>query len=421
MRGTLTLGRRFPHHTRISPFSTSSSSGGRGRGSGGPTHFDFVGGRDTSAPGHPTPEPDPSPAAAGLGHGHGRGRAFPSAPVHPAFSSAGRGRAGLESRPIPEPHRPLDANLPAGVLSSLTSGGGAGRGKAAVKDGEAAAKEENRHARPRPSPSRSPNPNPSPITESRPKLSREEAVKRAVGILSRDGGGDGEAAEGGRGRGRGGGRGRGRGGWRRDREREEDAEDGLGEGALAATYEEMEEVGRAIGPETREMLIQGWKEITDRVLPSPMDDAVVDALHTNLLIECEPEYLMPDLSRNPDIDDNPPMPLPEVLDKVKPFIMAYEGLETNEQWQEAVDETMKNLPLLKEIVDHYSGPDTVTAKQQQQELERVANTIPQSAPPPVHRFAHRALLSLQSNPGWGFDKKCQFMDKLVREVANNPK
>lgn len=52
---------------------------------------------------------------------------------------------------------------------------------------------------------------------------------------------------------------------------------------------------------------------------------------------------------------------------------------------------------MKEIVDYYSGPDRVTAKQQQQELERVAKTLPQSAPNSVKRFTERAVLSLQVN------------------------
>lgn len=50
---------------------------------------------------------------------------------------------------------------------------------------------------------------------------------------------------------------------------------------------------------------------------------------------------------------------------------------------------------MKEIVDYYSGPDRVTAKQQQQELERVAKTLPESAPNSVKRFTERAVLSLQ--------------------------
>ena len=34
-------------------------------------------------------------------------------------------------------------------------------------------------------------------------------------------------------------------------------------------------------------------------------------------------------------------------------------------------ETMERVPLMKEIVDYYSGPDRVTAKQQQEELEKI--------------------------------------------------
>jgi hypothetical protein len=58
-------------------------------------------------------------------------------------------------------------------------------------------------------------------------------------------------------------------------------------------------------------------------------------------------------------------------------------------------ETMERVPLMKEIVDHYSGPDRVTAKQQQGELERVARSVPVSAPDSVKQFADRAVLSLQ--------------------------
>lgn len=56
---------------------------------------------------------------------------------------------------------------------------------------------------------------------------------------------------------------------------------------------------------------------------------------------------------------------------------------------------MKKAPILKEIVDYYSGPDRVTAKKQQEELERVAKLLPQSAPNSVKRFTDRAVLSLQ--------------------------
>jgi len=58
-------------------------------------------------------------------------------------------------------------------------------------------------------------------------------------------------------------------------------------------------------------------------------------------------------------------------------------------------ETMENVPYLKELVDYYSGPDRVTAKKQQEELERVAKTLPETAPNSVKRFTDRAILSLQ--------------------------
>lgn len=32
-----------------------------------------------------------------------------------------------------------------------------------------------------------------------------------------------------------------------------------------------------------------------------------------------------------------------------------------------------------------------------------------------------AKILMQSNPGWGFDKKCQFMDKLVWDVSQHYK
>lgn len=50
---------------------------------------------------------------------------------------------------------------------------------------------------------------------------------------------------------------------------------------------------------------------------------------------------------------------------------------------------------MKEMMDMYCGPDRVTAKQQQEELQRVANTLPPNAPTSVNKFTDRVLLSLQ--------------------------
>jgi len=168
-------------------------------------------------------------------------------------------------------------------------------------------------------------------------------------------------------------------------------------------------------------LAEEFEDVCEKSLPSTANDAIVDAYDTNMMIECEPEYLMPDFGSNPDIDEKPPMSLRECLEKVKPFIVAYEGIKDQEEWEEAIDEVMTQAPLIKEIVDHYSGPDRVTAKTQNEELDRIAMTIPKSAPDSVKRFADRAALSLKSNPGWGFDKKYQFMDKLVSEASQSYK
>lgn len=48
-------------------------------------------------------------------------------------------------------------------------------------------------------------------------------------------------------------------------------------------------------------------------------------------IEFEPEYHVN--FGNPDIDEKPPMSLEEMLQKVKPFIVAYEGIQNQEEWE----------------------------------------------------------------------------------------
>ncbi|XP_020256307.1 uncharacterized protein LOC109833158 [Asparagus officinalis] len=62
---------------------------------------------------------------------------------------------------------------------------------------------------------------------------------------------------------------------------------------------------------------------------------------------------------------------------------------------EIIKELMERLPHMKELMDMYCGPDRVTAKQQMQELDRVAKTLPENIPSSVKRFTDRAVLSLQ--------------------------
>lgn len=48
-------------------------------------------------------------------------------------------------------------------------------------------------------------------------------------------------------------------------------------------------------------------------------------------IEFEPEYHVN--FNNPDIEEKPPMSLEDMLQKVKPFIVAYEGIQNQEEWE----------------------------------------------------------------------------------------
>ncbi|GAB2303596.1 hypothetical protein Dimus_037583 [Dionaea muscipula] len=140
-------------------------------------------------------------------------------------------------------------------------------------------------------------------------------------------------------------------------------------------------------------LTEAFDEMEHRIFPYE-EENYLDALDMNLKIELEPEYLV-EFENNPDIDEKPPISLEDALEQMKPFLMSYEGIQSQEEWEEAVKETMDRVPHLKQIVDVYSGPDRVTAKEQQEALEKVAKTLPPNAPDSVKRFTDRALLSLQ--------------------------
>jgi hypothetical protein len=110
------------------------------------------------------------------------------------------------------------------------------------------------------------------------------------------------------------------------------------------------------------ILEEAFEEAADNALPHPMEDAYMDACHTNNMvraglqwslqncqvwivlmrlliafvplfvqIEFEPEYHVN--FDNPDVDEKPPMSLEEMLQKVKPFIVAYEGIKDQEEWE----------------------------------------------------------------------------------------
>ncbi len=316
--------KNFSNATRQSliPFSTSSSSGGgrgRGRGFGAP-QFDFV------APGKPepqVPESKPDPTLPGLGHG--RGRPLPSSsPTLPAFSSfvssikpppttTGRGHVPTDSAPPAPPdsapkqpiffkkqdvsgighgrgqghvldmlERNLNLNLPQSIVSELT---GSGRGKPMKQPGpeEAPIIQENRHLRAQPKARAQ--------AQAQPRMSQEEAKKNAVNILSRRRAGEDAGGEESSVRGRGGGRGGFRGRFRdrgrgrmNNRGRERDSEDGYGAGLYLGDNADGEKLAKRLGLENMNLLTEAYEEMGSRVLPSPLDDALLDAMDVNYAV-----------------------------------------------------------------------------------------------------------------------------------------
>jgi hypothetical protein len=122
-------------------------------------------------------------------------------------------------------------------------------------------------------------------------MTREQAVSQALGILQK-GGGDGQEVDGGGGRGRGmrgRGRGRGRGGrGRRDGEgdwrREGDEDGGIASGLYLGDNADGEKLAMRLGPKVMNQLTEAFEDMSTQVLPSPLDDAYVDALHTNCMV-----------------------------------------------------------------------------------------------------------------------------------------
>lgn len=316
---------RAPTAPAFSTFSGGGGGRGRGRGSDFPI-FEFTPGKSESD--DSKPESSPTTTPSGFGHGRGRGKPLPSSPILPSFSSfvdnpnppVGRGRGGIGPfSPPPQPQqqplvrRPIffakegetvdsnssssdapkpreGSNISSSIISALT---GAGRGKPLQTASTVSEKpkEENRHIRPRQqkaadSQERASSPPPQ-------RLSRDDAVKKAVGILSRsdDGDGGGGRGMGGAFRGRGGrgavrgrgGRGRGRGRGREYLRRDEE-DDSLESGFYLGDDADGEKLAQKIGPENMNTLAEGFEEMSARVLPSPMDDAYLDALHTNMMV-----------------------------------------------------------------------------------------------------------------------------------------
>lgn len=116
-----------------------------------------------------------------------------------------------------------------------------------------------------------------------------------MGILSRGGvvadtmddGGRGRGGFKGRGnRGRERGRGRDRDRGRRRDGRVQDGDDDFGAGLYLGDDADGEKLAKTIGADKMNQLVEAFEEMSGRVLPSPMEDAYLEALHTNYMVKC---------------------------------------------------------------------------------------------------------------------------------------
>ncbi|KAK9676972.1 hypothetical protein RND81_11G113200 [Saponaria officinalis] len=94
-----------------------------------------------------------------------------------------------------------------------------------------------------------------------------------------------------------------------------------------------EKLAQKLEPAAMAELTEVFEDLSTDVLPDPVEEEYIEALDTNYQIEFEPEYLVGDFETNPDIHENPPIPLRDALEKMKPFLMAYEGIESQEEWE----------------------------------------------------------------------------------------
>lgn len=63
--------------------------------------------------------------------------------------------------------------------------------------------------------------------------------------------------------------------------------------------------------------------------------------------------------------------------------------------QEEVQGVLEKAPHLEKLVELYAGPNRLTARQQNQKLQAIADTLPTHVAPEMTDFMQKALLTLQ--------------------------
>ncbi|MCO5608812.1 hypothetical protein L7F22_063029 [Adiantum nelumboides] len=130
----------------------------------------------------------------------------------------------------------------------------------------------------------------------------------------------------------------------------------------------------------------------------------------------EPEHELGDFT-NPDIEEKPFMPLEEYLEKAKPNIMKTGLISNEKQWQDMVKDTLRNIPYYEKFAETYGGPGRYTAKQENEDLEEIAGTLPSDVGRAAKSFVNRSLTTLKSNPGLNLQQKQWMLASMVDEFS----
>ncbi|CAI5494867.1 unnamed protein product [Closterium sp. Naga37s-1] len=133
-------------------------------------------------------------------------------------------------------------------------------------------------------------------------------------------------------------------------------------------------------------------------------DVANAALHQRFMVDFEPEYITPDdfSPINPLLEEEEEKQqasegpsLEEVMVAAKAELMALTGMESEEEFQSALQSCLSRADELESLVELYAGPQRMTALQENKVLQEAAERLPPSVNPQAVAFTKRALLTLQ--------------------------
>ncbi|CAI5519184.1 unnamed protein product [Closterium sp. Naga37s-1] len=152
-----------------------------------------------------------------------------------------------------------------------------------------------------------------------------------------------------------------------------------------------------------------WSEEDERQVGEFLDfleaaDVANAALHQRFMVDFEPEYITPDdfSPLNPLLAEEEQQlqagegpSLEEVMVAAKAELMALTGMQSEEEFQSALQSCLSRADELETLVELYAGPQRMTALQENKALQEAAEKLPPSVSPQAVAFTKRALLTLQ--------------------------